>query len=49
MGIGDLPGGEFYSSASNVSEDGATVVGNSRTSAQGWKAFRWTKAEGMVA
>ena len=46
MGLGDLPGGGFRSSAYGVSSDGTVVVGES-VSAQGTEAFRWT-AEGGV-
>lgn len=42
QGLGDLPGGEFSSSAYDVSADGSTVVGNS-DSANGEEAFRWTQ------
>jgi probable HAF family extracellular repeat protein len=47
QGLGDLPGGEFYSSAWDVSADGSVVVGYSY-SASGWEAFRWTAGGGMV-
>ena len=47
QGLGDLPGGDFYSHAFDVSADGSTVVGWSR-SASGYEAFRWTSASGMV-
>ncbi|MHB1033132.1 MAG: PEP-CTERM sorting domain-containing protein [Pirellulales bacterium] len=46
-GIGDLPGGDQYSWAHNVSGDGSTVVGFS-ASTLGFEAFRWTQASGMV-
>lgn len=46
--LGSLPGGEESSAAFDVSGDGTTVVG-SAASAQGSEAFRWTRAEGMVA
>ena len=45
IGLGDLPGGEFYSSANDVSENGV-VVGVSRTD-EGDTAFRWSQNEGM--
>ena len=54
MGLGDLPGGDFYSVAFGVSDDGTTVVGWSRGPDPGipfrtsYEAFRWTEAEGMV-
>jgi probable HAF family extracellular repeat protein len=45
--LGDLPGGDFSSFASAVSDDGLTVVGDS-TSDLGTDAFKWTEATGMV-
>jgi probable HAF family extracellular repeat protein len=47
LGLGDLPGGLFWSSAHGVSADGSVVVGGS-SSASGLEAFRWTEAGGMV-
>ena len=47
VGLGDLPGGLFYSDASGVSADGSVVVGVSE-GANGREAFRWTQATGMV-
>ncbi len=47
QGLGDLPGGEVYSTATAVSADGTVVVGISK-SAQGSEAFRWTAGTGMV-
>jgi probable HAF family extracellular repeat protein len=47
MGLGDLPGGTFASSATAISADGTTVVGSSQ-SANGTEAFRWTAAGGMI-
>ena len=41
VGLGDLPGGTFESSAWGVSADGSVVVGASN-SASGDEAFRWT-------
>jgi probable HAF family extracellular repeat protein len=46
VGIGDLPGGSFFSEASAVSPDGDTVVGNS-VSATAQESMRWTAADGM--
>ena len=46
QGLGDLPGGIFYSQAFAVSANGACVVGLS-TSKLGQEAFRWTKSGGM--
>ena len=47
MGIGDLPGGDFLSSARGISADGTVVVGDSHSSS-GCEAFRWTEATGIV-
>jgi probable HAF family extracellular repeat protein len=44
--IGDLPGGGFYSIASDVSYDGSVIVGQSKSS-NGFEAFRWTNLTGM--
>jgi uncharacterized membrane protein len=52
LGLGDLPGGEFSSSAHAVSADGSVVVGASLVVGTGLaanRAFRWTQATGMVA
>ena len=49
VGLGDLPGGDFYSQGWGVSADGSVVVGRSNiVSSLGMEAFRWTEAEGMV-
>jgi len=50
VGLGDLPGGSFSSSAQGVSTDGSVVVGSSvsTSSLGGPEAFRWTSAGGMV-
>ncbi|WP_072927563.1 PEP-CTERM sorting domain-containing protein [Microcystis aeruginosa] len=47
VGLGDLPGGNFWSSAQNVSADGSVVVGQS-SGAYGYEAFRWTQGTGMI-
>lgn len=47
IGLGDLPGGAYYSAARDVSADGAVVVGVSE-SANGREAFRWTEETGIV-
>jgi probable HAF family extracellular repeat protein len=47
VGLGDLPGGGFFSTANGVSADGSVVVGQG-TSANGAEAFRWTQATGVV-
>ena len=47
--LGDLPGGNFYSRAEDVSADGLTVVGYSQSIAGNEvEAFRWTQVEGMT-
>jgi probable HAF family extracellular repeat protein len=56
--LGDLPGGDFYSQAFDVSEDGTTVVGTGcvnliPTGDDSWttefEAFLWTQAGGMIS
>jgi len=47
VGLGDLPGGAFFSSANAVSADGEVVVGES-DSHKRTEAFRWTEDQGMV-
>jgi probable HAF family extracellular repeat protein len=47
VGLGDLPGGDFFSYAIDVSADGSVIVG-SGSSVNGNEAFRWTKSAGMV-
>jgi len=47
LGLGDLEGGAFSSSALGVSADGSVVVGFGTTE-QGMEAIRWTEAAGMV-
>ena len=47
VGLGDLPGGDFFSEARAVSADGTVVAGFSST-ALGFEAFRWTSGGGMV-
>ena len=47
FGLGDLPGGYFYSEAYNASADGTMVVGRSVVD-NAFEAFRWTSVGGMV-
>jgi probable HAF family extracellular repeat protein len=47
VGLGDLPGGSFWSDAFAVSADGSTIVGYSRAGS-GTQAFRWTAQDGMI-
>ena len=46
VGLGDLPGGFFNSSANGVSGDGSVVVGLG-ISASGAEAFIWDSTSGM--
>lgn len=48
QGLGDLPGGDFFSVATAVSADGRVVVGYAK-STSGIEAFRWTATDGMVS
>lgn len=45
--LGDLLGGDFYSTALGVSADGSVIVGQSK-SGSGPEAFRWTSGTGIV-
>jgi len=47
QGLGDLPGGSFFSRANGVSADGAAIVGRGWSST-GFEAFLWTEAGGMI-
>lgn len=47
IGLGDIPTGDFNSSAHGVSGDGMIIVGSS-SAAIGPRAFRWTDQTGMV-
>ncbi len=47
VGLGDLPGGTFYSAALGVSADGSVVVGQS-SGFGGLHATRWTLEQGFV-
>lgn len=46
IAIGDLPGGEYFTAAAAISDDGTTVVGNS-DGEQGGEAFRWVRNAAM--
>ncbi len=46
QGLGDLPGGDIYSTPRGMTSDGKLVVGLSK-SASGYESFRWT-AEGGI-
>jgi probable HAF family extracellular repeat protein len=48
VGLGDVPGGRFYSTANGISADGSVVVGYGTSSSGTYEAFRWTEAGGMV-
>jgi len=41
QGVGDLPGGRFWSTATAISADGSVVVGYSKSVLDGDEAFRW--------
>jgi probable HAF family extracellular repeat protein len=52
VGLGDLPGGNYFSDAAAVSADGSTVAGRSNSQYSGpesyqHEAFRWTAGQGM--
>ena len=50
MGVGDIPGGRFFSQARGVSSNGTVVVGRSISGLDGdFEAFRWTKETGIVS
>lgn len=49
MGLGDLPGGSFYSEAYGVSDDGTVVVGTGFPATNNSEAFRWSQATGIVS
>lgn len=48
MGLGDLPGGDFSSSANGLSGDGRFVTGFSQVSGNSTEAFLWTDTTGIV-
>lgn len=47
VSLGDLPGGSFYSFATDVSADGSVVVGGGSSASRG-EAFRWSTQTGMI-
>ena len=47
IGLGDLPGGDFRSAATGISDDGSVIAGVGH-SESGSEAFRWTPDMGMV-
>lgn len=47
VGIGDLPGGRFQSTAGDITADGSVIVGQSESTIHR-EAFRWMQAGGMV-
>jgi probable HAF family extracellular repeat protein len=47
-GLGDFPGGSFYSTALGVSADGTFVVGWGSTASNRSEAFRWTASSGLM-
>jgi hypothetical protein len=48
VGLGDLPGGAFYSHAFGVSADGSIVVGTSPSDLNS-EAFLWNIEDGMMS
>lgn len=48
FGLGDLPGGEFFSVALDASYDGSVIVGRGE-STPGFEPFVWTEEGGMVS
>jgi probable HAF family extracellular repeat protein len=49
VGLGDLPGGSFFSEALAISADGLVVVGRSVGGGPGAELISWTSGGGMVA
>jgi uncharacterized membrane protein len=47
VGLGDLPGGAFWSFANDVSADGSVVVGDSIGATGGAEPFIWDAVHGM--
>lgn len=48
QGLGDLPGGAFFSEALGISDDGQVVVGRSQGQGDELQPFRWSEADGLV-
>ena len=46
VGLGEFPGGDFFSRADAASNNGTVIVGTSET-ASGQEAFIWTESRGM--
>jgi probable HAF family extracellular repeat protein len=47
IGLGDLPGGEFWSTATGIDMTGQVVIGYSNTGS-GDRAFKWSKLTGIA-
>lgn len=47
VGLGDLPGGVFYSEALATSADGSIIVGQSVPASSSGRAFIWDEVNGM--
>jgi uncharacterized membrane protein len=45
IGLGDLPGGRFYSQATGISADASVIIGNGNMDTE---AFVWTAYDGML-
>jgi len=49
VGLGDLPGGNFFSTATAISWDGRVICGYSKSAlSYTYEAYRWTAEDGMV-
>ena len=48
IGLGDLPGGNFASSANGLSDDGTIVSGGGEVLGGWTEVYRWTPADGMT-
>jgi probable HAF family extracellular repeat protein len=46
IGLGDLPGGDLNSAASDISADGSIIIGRGKTGA-GYRAFIWDDVHGI--
>ncbi len=47
IGLGELPGGDYRSIATEVSSDGRVVAGRSASKGSLFEAFRWTETDGI--
>ena len=47
VGLGDLPGSNFFSQANDTSGDGSAIVGRGNGT-KGSEAYIWTRSNGMI-